>query len=378
LITETAERIRPPHALAHDFDHAERMYNDTTTWLAEVMDGQMRTPFEYSFDGRELYGKDGGALKPIFETAIVDADRIARNDPSLAFEARRRRTEKGEYLDMLAMERGELPNTMVVVSDFPKELMNAPKDQGGYNTTRKQTMLRVIYKQPNGNLAMVSQSLDMSDRKALEAIYDYMGYKAQPGELLGQRINVDMQPKQQEFLIDWLTSVYDRSLQAQRGGEWYAGRTPAEMVNTYEFVRSQTDLLDTYLQQVRRNGESDGLRYGLAAAMSMRFTQKQTRSFRGYTHLSEDQLLDEMGRAGHDARLEGKVFSGCGITSLPMGVQATEGELNALGYGNKEESDKFGSLKFKCKYGHQNKRPRAKSSKDFLSHCKTCGVSVKC
>lgn len=377
MITETAEQIRPPHTLARDFDYAERMYNDTTTWLAEVMDGQMRTPFEYTFDGQELYGKDGGALKPIFDTAIVDADRIARNDPSLAFEARRRRTEKGEYKDMLAMERGELPNTMVVVSDFPKELMGATKDTGGYNTTRKQTMLRVIYKQPDGKLAMVSQSLDMSDRTALEALYGYMGFVAQPGELLGQRMHVDMQPEQQEFLIDWLTSVYDRSLQARRGGEWYAGRTPAEMANTYDFVRSQTDLLETYLQQVQKNGESDGLRYGLAAAMAKRFTRKQTRSF-AHTYLSDNQLLDEMGRAGHEARLDGKVFSGCGVTSLPMGVQATEGELSALGYGNKEESDKFGPLKFKCKKGHQNRRPRAKSSKDFLSHCKTCGISVKC
>nr|MBA3757124.1 hypothetical protein [Nitrosomonas sp.] len=40
--------------------------------------------------------------------------------------------------------------------------------------------------------------------------------------------------------------------------------------------------------------------------------------------------------------------------------------------------DQFGSLEFKCRKGHVNRRPPAKSSKDFLSHCKTCGVSVKC
>lgn len=354
------------------------MYNDTTTWLAEVMDGQMRTPFEYTFDGKELYGKDGGALKPIFETAIVDADRIAKKDPSLAFEPRRRRIEKGEYQDMVAMERGELPNTMVVVSDFPKELMHAAKDTAGYNVTRKQTMLRVIYKKTDGNLAMVSQSLDMSDRRSLEAIYTYMGYAAQPGELLGQRMHVNMEPASQEFLIDWLTGVYDRTLQEQHGGEWYAGRTPAAMMNTYDFVRNQTDLLNAYMQHVKAHGQSDSLRYGLAAAIAARLKHKPTGPPVFSPHYTQDQMLDEMGRAGNEARLEGKVFSGCGITSLPDGVQNTEGELSALGYGNKEESDKFGPLKFKCKYGHQNRRPRAKSSKDFLSHCKTCGVSVKC
>ncbi len=43
-----------------------------------------------------------------------------------------------------------------------------------------------------------------------------------------------------------------------------------------------------------------------------------------------------------------------------------------------DEADDFGPLWFKCKKGHWNKRKRAKSSKDFMSHCKTCGVSVAC
>jgi hypothetical protein len=37
-------------------------------------------------------------------------------------------------------------------------------------------------------------------------------------------------------------------------------------------------------------------------------------------------------------------------------------------------SDQFGSLKFKCKNGHENTRPRGK----LIDCCKKCGVSVKC
>lgn len=58
-------------------------------------------------------------------------------------------------------------------------------------------------------------------------------------------------------------------------------------------------------------------------------------------------------------------------------------QQNVFG-GNAEEEevsgprDKFGPLKFKCPKGHWNKRPPARSPKDFLTHCKTCNASLKC
>jgi hypothetical protein len=52
----TAER-QAPEGLA--YDHETRRYYDTVTWLAEVLPGSMRTPFEYTFDGNELYANDG-------------------------------------------------------------------------------------------------------------------------------------------------------------------------------------------------------------------------------------------------------------------------------------------------------------------------------
>jgi hypothetical protein len=354
-----------------DFDHEQRMYDDTTTWLAETLDGSMRTSFEYRFDGQELYGEDGGALKPIFKDAINDAEQIAAQNPAMSFELRRRKIELEEYKDMVAMVKNEeLPNTMVVVSDFPPELMDASEDVGGYNVTRKQTMLRVITRNDDGTIRMHSQSLDGSDRQALEAIYNDLGFKPEPGELLGQRMSLDLDSENQEFLADRLTGVYDRTLEAQDGQERYAGRTPADRTNTYNFVRQQPDLLEPFIQA---NDES--LRYGLAAAMRARFEKRYSQPGTdngqkdGATLLQADALL-EMQYAGAAAGEAGIVFSGCGA-SLGSG---TGQQLEALGYGNKYGSDQFGPLQFNCPKGHSNVRPHGK----LIDCCKTCGTDVKC
>src|ERR1043165_3869823 len=54
------------------FDREKRLYDDTTTTLAEALEGFMRTPFEYRFDGRELYGRDDGPLGPVLVNALID------------------------------------------------------------------------------------------------------------------------------------------------------------------------------------------------------------------------------------------------------------------------------------------------------------------
>lgn len=362
-------------------DYEARRYNDTATWLAEVLPGQMRTPFEYTFDGYDLYASDGGSMGEIFDDSIARA----KNLPD--FELRRRHIEKDEYNDMLAMMREDLPNTMVVVSDFPPELMNIQKDQGGYNAERKQTMLRVLVRTPNDKLQMYSQSLDHSNRTALEAIYNHLGGRAEPGELLGQRMNLELDEFEQQFLVDELVGVYDRSMAAQFGGEWYAGQASGKSINTYDFVCGQKDLLNAHLN----GGGSD--EYNLAAAMLARWqsaTEAPGIIERPYEYdssfgmgiTSQVMAMNEMADAGSTARASGMTFSGCGLTmgspERSGSIMSLFGQLDEAGYGNRLEeyvgSDKYGSLQFKCKRGHKNKRPRNK----LLERCKVCKCSVRC
>lgn len=376
----TAELQRQPDTYRFDTEH--RRYYDTVTWLAEVLPGSMRTPFDYRFDGKELYAGDNGALLPIFQDAIKDA----RSLPD--YEQRRRYIELQEYEDMIAMARGDLPNTMVTVSDFPPELMEATEDVGGYNVTRKQTMLRVIAKKPNGILSMYSQSLDGSDRTALESLYTSLGFESQSGELLGQRMHLDMGELEQEFLVDQLMGIYDRSLAQQHGGEWRAGMRDNRHQNTYDFARDQDDLLKAYLATTYEftGGDAD---YNLAAAVRARFLHQQKHGVEvgvdsaSYTEpaiVAHVLALQEMSGAGVVARRQGVVVSGCGSTIGGGENEKTrEEQLEESGFGNKsdDESDDMGALKFKCKYGHWNKRPRNK----LITRCRVASCkkgSVGC
>ncbi|HWT55496.1 MAG TPA: hypothetical protein VN031_00510 [Candidatus Microsaccharimonas sp.] len=369
-----------------EFDRQQRMRNDAETWLAEVLDGSMRTPFEYTTDGHELYAEDGGALGPIFNDAISEARQLQHKDPRLAFELRRRDTELGEYQDMLAITRGELPNTMVVVSDFPAELMHASEDVGGYNVTRKQTMLRVITHHA-GRLRMYSQTLDGSDRAALEAIYAEFGVQPESGELLGQRLYIDTMPEVQTNLADRLTSVYDRSLQARHGGEWYAGR-PEPKRDTYSFVCQQRQLIDHFVSRQLHGTISDEYRYNIAALLSKRFEEaKYVGEYNIHDQASVERFMGgvvtrsfewELHHAGQEARAAGRTFSGCGATA--RAEMAAEQELAEAGYGNKSpatsDEDEFGPLTFFCTRNHRNTRPRGK----LITQCrvKSCKDSVGC
>lgn len=357
-------------------DYETRRDNDTVTWLAEVLPGSMRTLFEYQFDGRELYASDGSAIGEVFDESIRQAAVLPR------YEQRRRQLEKDEYHDMLAMMRGELPNTMVVISDFPSELMDTSRDAGGYNVSRKQTMLRVLVRTSEGTLKMYSQSLDGSDRRALESIYSYFGKNPQPGELLGQRIHANFEAAEQEFLIDWLTGVYDRRLAQLYGGEWYAGQRSGRRLNTYDFARQQKDLIRAYLASTDRftGGKAD---YNLAAAMLKRFQgEQELKGAEGINHVASLPIaahvlaLEEMRVAGEIAQGNGMDFSGCGATL--MAEKSGADQLAEAGYGNQADKpgrDQYGSLQFKCpKKGCVNTRKPGK----LIEKCQKCGANVRC
>jgi hypothetical protein len=369
-----------------EFDRKQRIMNDTITWVAETLNGSMRTTFEYRFDGQELYGEDGGAVTEIFDKAIVAAELIVNQKPNLLFELRRRLIERGELDDMLAMARGDLPNTMITVSDFPPELTDTPEDIGGYNATRKQTMLRSITKQADGSLRMTTQSLDGSNRRALEVIYRALGEVPDDGELLGQRMHKDMNPSEQAQHIDQLTRVYDASLEQQFGGSWHAGirqRKDMKHVNTFDFASSQHDLIGWYATLKLDNSEAaESRRYDLAATMSARYerwlresnlqTEDTTSQLKGgSTAESNPTLLAEIMNSSYEAAARGQTFNGCGETAAKE-LSTLESQLKEAGFGNQtdaKETYDFHKLTY-CR-GCQ-KSPKPKEGKKMCGPCDLC------
>lgn len=364
----------------------ERHKTDTETWLAETLHGSMRTSFEYQFDGQELYAQDGGAMGEVFEDAISQARLMVQENPFLSFELRRRLIEYGEYQDMLKMAKGELPNTMVVVSDFPEGLMGSQSDVGGYNTSRKQTMLRVIARQADGSMRITSQSLDGSNRQALEAIYGHHQLRAEAhtGELLEQRVHLELPEIGQKNLTSNLTNAYDESMARQFEGKWHAGikQTPEHSImDTYQFVLAQSDLIGWFVEaKLADPVAAEKQRFKLAATINERYKRQVVLKYLVPGHppidqkLGPDLLVNEIAQATDRAIAKGETFSGCGITIKGEADSMLEDQLEMAGYGNKSDEDKYGSLHFKCQKGHNNTRPRGK----LIEKCQKCGISVRC
>jgi len=352
---QLAERM--PAQQSRELNQELRISTDTTTWLAETLHGSMRTEFEFSFDGQELRGEDGGSLDDIFDDAIIEARAITEWNPSMLFELRRRLEEREELNDMYKMVSGELPNTMIVISDFPEELASSDEDVGGYNVNRQQTMMRIITLGDDGKLRIVSQSLDGSNREALEAIYGSLGETAQDGELLSQRIH-------RELPAAWQKQP-DRNI-----------------LNTYDFVVRQTDLIEWFTKEKLADPiGAEKLRYKLAATAKDRhdkylrgFSKAQEssdpNSLQGHSYNSfvsvaaianSMSLQHELEISGRRAASRGEVFSGCGASVKPgefFDEVSSAGQASTLGYGNR-------------------KRPRADDDCEFTSKkCPACSKSA--
>lgn len=372
------------------FNPEIRAREDFITWAAEALDGQMRTPTEYTFDPDrgELIAGDGSEMGRIFSNSLSDAERMVQTQPQLSFELRRRQLELQEYQDMIAIMRGDLPSTMVVVSDFPAELRDFPADVGGYNVSRKQTFLRVIQK--NGdNLKMYSQTLDGSDRKGLEAIYSAMGCEAEAGELLGQRI-YSLSEEDAKSLTNRLVTTYDNTLRRLTGQMHVAGRPIRRQeqagINTHDFVRSQRDVIALAIAQ-SRDGVFEEHRYDAIALLSARFEQakKEGRvetvsvadSVEGFT-LQMAALQQQQLQEGQLARSERKVFSGCGITAEQERLdreRTAEEEYGDNGYGNQTDTEESYSFS-KRMFCVSCQAPPGEEEKQKM--CGPCGLCRDC
>lgn len=315
--------------------------NDAETWLAEVLDGSMQTKFEFTTDTEDIYAEDGSSLGDVFHNAIVECEQLIKDNPALDFELPRRLEERNEYLDMLAMIRGELPNVMVVRSNFPRQLVGAEKGIGGYNVQRKQAMLRVItWNGVERKLTIQSQSLDQSNQVGLEAISDALGFQDHPGESLGQRRHITAPEEVAPEIIDQLTGVYDRAMHLQYGGEWHAGRTSADKSNTYDFVRRNQDIVQRVAAQYAKGIYSSPELYDCSATLKRRLEAEQATGLAyeydavaGWDVERQRQLNEEIHYAGAISRSNGDTFDGCGMS---IGTDAQD-QSEASGYGNKKD-----------------------------------------
>lgn len=372
MAVAAAEQLQTPIVINQELQRV----NDEATWLAEAIYGSMRSEFDFTFNGEDLVAEDGRELRPIFDAAITEAISLVKTSPNLLFELRRRIVEHDEYEEMIEMARGNGPNTMIVISDYPQELMEYQEDIGGYNASRKQTMVRVITRDNEGILKIKSQSLDHSDRQALEKIYEIFGVVAQKGELLGQRIYLDLPESWQVTVIDTVRDAYDTDLTMRKGGKRFAGIEIGEQhrtESTYDFVKKQQDILNWLTENMQANPEkASQFRYNAAALIEERYRASTTQALVNGNHVSI--AIDVLARAaGASAEREGRTFSGCGMSL--MSNENAIGELQDSGYGNKTESSESYSFNKSMHCVVCQSPPKKGDGKKL---CGPCGICRSC
>jgi len=355
---------------------------DSATWLAETLDGHMRTTIPLEYRDNELYSDDGREMSVIFRNAIDDAYTLAEKSPNLMFEIRRRHTEMQELDEMFEMAEGNKPNTMVVISDFPAELYSQTKNIGGFDVNRKQTWMRVIHLGTDGILRVMNQSLDRSERKSLEAIYGYFGLQPQPGELLGQRINLDLPDEEAQRLPDILTEVYDGDLSGRYGGKWYAGIRSHEglppSVETFDFVCNQTDIIAALIDAEANDSTDVISRIGIAELLRDRYQEFKSSSQSSLPGLSPKPLpripsnpisYRDVMYAAERAIVAGRIPSGCGMS---VGGGPGDVLLSGAGYGNQTTGEEDYDIN-QLDYCRKCQAPPKKGEKMKLcGPCKIC------
>ncbi len=367
---------------------------DVTTQLAEIVDGQMYTELELTFDGDDLYGPDGRSLTGTSRQGLEDAKAAAAKNPNLQFEVPRREEEDDEVNEAVAIAKGNTEgyNILFLTTDYPFALEGVDKDIGGYNHRRRQAMARWIVFYPHGRPPkLCSQTLDGSNRQALEAVHEEFGFKAEPGELQGQRRHMKLADEELDGVKDRVVNTYDRSMTEQFGGKWYAGRQPVDYRNTYDFVRRQRDLVELSIS-LYLEGKLDERMYDLAATINARFQQEQSRSSHtlmpglvsvsykqfesiGRTYSAAGRVLEqEIRLAGRTARSRGMTFSACGKTWEAEGYSNSSAtRLEIAGYGN---SDRTGGYEARTWHGgkkYKNKKCLScEKVKPEVGACKIC------
>lgn len=339
-----------------DFERARReqlagIYEDETSWLAETLNGEMRSSYRFELLEGELYARekaiDGGETLRHLKTMYLEGAECAKiraaSDPRVSFEIERERHHLEELTLMEEMAAGRAPNTAIIISPFPEELSGEQEDDiQGYKPKLRRSMVRLITFSSSGDVTVTSQSLDHTDRATIEAVFTSWDMElpshASTNDILSRRITRNMPPGWQKTALDNIKRTWDESLAQRFGGDWQAGRRQSQG-NTWEFVLQQEDLLRDHLDQIAdliglaRSGDSwsiDALadaRYKTAAAMKRRYDGNVRDSYGGDT-------TSEREAAGAAAQASGQTFGGCGLTvEASISTAATaESQLAQLGY----------------------------------------------
>lgn len=355
-----------------------RIHDEGLTYMAEGINRPLYTEFNLKEVNGNLTYFDRGQWRPymgMLTTGMETARREAAADPRKTFQADR---AASDWLIGQKLHQIEPGGKLSWQSAYPEQeelLYGAAFIKSlGYQPARKMGFLYQAVKNPDNSVTLFTQSVDNSDNDAFDAAR----------RIAEQDESAD---------IHDLRERYDAALACKHQDDFFAGRSRRDKIpeeNAWEIIKKHGDLTAYYFEKMEALARDDStpradlersvkrLTYGVWAALKQRLDNQSL-------HINPEtsqnplaarlQLRLEVSRSYRILAERGEEILGCG-----GGISAEDALLEANSEDvfdaifEKDEEDRYGSLKFKCEKGHTNKRPR----NQLIDSCKTCGVSVRC
>lgn len=327
---QTPERIWGTEKAEREFDvlERERLKTDQITEASERLNGAMENEFEYTHTNGELYFQ-GQALKPIFDSGIQAAQEIVKVRPEFSVELQRRyieRNQLNEQIELMQNVDWQNPLVLVHISPTPDAVLKDDVDLNAYDKERKKIMIRITEPTLDG-VKVTSMSLDGNDRVALQAVGDFFGVDipddASSEDILGMHFLAEKSQFGGERPAKVLRACYDKAMQMQYGGEWYAGRQDSAVLNTMQKIQAYPELIEQHVDEVARIKKRLGVNF--------RFTADYEQATYNFLAAIEQAgtlgaVVGSISDAGDLARAAGVEFakSDCPTSSVVTAEQALE------------------------------------------------------
>ncbi len=384
----------------------------------------------------DVLAHDGtSSIIGMLENGFKFSSLLSEQDNRMLTQANRDKQDLLNAKEVVAMvNQNRSYNTRVVVSLLPEEAVARDGEEYwknlGYFPKTKTAFLQMYHATPNGDLLTGTLSLDFADKKSMGRLWSQLGCDVPADEStdnwLGYALTGTMTKDDAVKFVQDIRNDHNKLI----------GHTPKNMTSIEQVLDDNVDIVNRSFNDLHlsladtlvQSQLTDNLRYLLNRFLSL--GNKIDESFRtGISNVlkntyitNEDARLiyklimyttvemiresqvkssitpDYGPRPDYVQYIKNKItvdeFLNNAVNTALKGVEekrsygacgtkfnfssdnesAKNPQLEFGGKSEKSEEDKYGSLKFQCKKGHWNKRPRNK----LIPKCKTCGDNVKC
>lgn len=237
----------------------QQVANEELTFVAEAMNAPLKTTFTLEMTEKGLVNEQGKLFRRTLENGRRAAANRAQQKPNFECVARRAVYEKheGDLVEAM-MTSDEGHNTIVSVSPFAEEAYRKFGAEGvkemGFRPDRFVAFIRIYNKKSPTELEVISVSVDNSDLDAFRGLLAQNGLQveadATSDDFLKYRLQLDLSRHEQLQLPTKLVRTYDGWMEKMHGTKTKAGRSVENEIEAWEFINSQPDLVEHYLDRL--------------------------------------------------------------------------------------------------------------------------------